>query len=172
MSTSTDDTAKSDALLTEYNALRSELVSRIGIRNQIFLGALTLAGVTFSFGLSNPSIAFVCPIIAMCLGAAWLQHDARVREIGEYIREQIEPNVPGLGWEVHRRQRKVKSTRVGGMRLTTLSAGGVFIVIQIMAILIGASKISAFTLSEWLFGAVAVACTFVTTLLLGMSRRR
>jgi hypothetical protein len=63
----------------EYQALRTEIVERIGIRNQIMLATLTLAGIMLSFGVTNPSIAFVFPIIATFLAAAWPQSAADPR---------------------------------------------------------------------------------------------
>jgi amino acid transporter len=155
----------------EYEALRAEIIERISLRNQIMLATLTLAGIMLSFGVANPSIAFVLPIIATFLATAWIQHDVRTGEIAGYIYEHIESKLPGMGWEAHRHQRPRKGTRLAGMRLTVLSAGGVFFVIQAVALFIGFSKYDTLTAIEWILGGIAIAFTILTLILLGTSRR-
>lgn len=160
-----------DGLKMEFTALRSEIVSRIELRSQIVLATLTLAGVVFSFGLNTPAIAFVFPIVATFLAAAWLQHDTRISELTAYLHDQVESKIPGLGWETYRRNRPRKGTRIFGVRLSVLSAGGVFIVIQWVALIIGFSKFSTFTTLEWILGSVALVFTLITILLVGNVRR-
>lgn len=156
----------------EYTALRWEILSRIELRNQIMLATLTLAGVMLSFGVSNASIAFVFPIIATFLATAWLQHDVRVGEISSYIHEHIEHKLPGMGWEGYRAHRSRKSTRLLGIRLSVLSAGGVFIVIQGVALFIGFSRFSALTVPEWIFGAISALFMLLTIGVISVSRRK
>lgn len=157
----------------EYNALRDEIMTRIELRNQIMLATLTLAGVMLSFGVSNPSIAFVFPIIATFLATAWLQHDVRIGELSNYINEHIEDRLPdGMGWENYRASRPRKGTRVFGLRLAVLSAGGVFVVIQIVALFIGFSKFATFTTAEWLFSAISSLFVVLTIGVISSAHRK
>lgn len=160
------DTPPPPGLTIEYNALRDEIMSRIELRSQLMLATLTLAGIVFGVGLNTPAVAFVFPILATFLSAAWRQHDARINEITVYIYEQIEPRLPGLGWETHRRQRTKRTTRLLGLRLTALSAGGTFVVMQLVALIIGFSRYPAFSLFEWVFGSIAATFTVFTVLLM------
>ncbi|MFN8598268.1 MAG: hypothetical protein U0559_19060 [Anaerolineae bacterium] len=157
----------------EYTALRWEILSRIELRNQIMLATLTLAGVMLSFGVNNSSIAFVFPIIATFLATAWLQHDVRIGELSNYINEHIEDRLPdGMGWENYRASRPRKGTRVFGLRLAVLSAGGVFVVIQIVALFIGFSKFDTFTTAEWIFGIISALFVVLTMGVISTSHRR
>jgi hypothetical protein len=158
-------------LLKEYEALRWEVVHRVVARSQIVLATLTLAGLIFGFGLGTAAVAFVFPIIATFLATAWIQHDARTREITTYIRERLEPKLPGMGWEAYRLQRTHRATRLGGMRLSVLSAGGVFFATQIVALVIGFSRFATFTPAEWVFGLIAVVFTAFTLFLLADLRK-
>jgi hypothetical protein len=158
-------------LALEYNALRDEVMDRIQLRSQVMLATLTLAGIVFGVGLSSPAVAFVFPVLATFLSAAWLQHDARISEITTYIREQIEPRLPGLGWESSRRQRVKRSTRILGLRLAALSAGGTFVVMQLVALIIGFSRYANFGPFEWIFGAISAAFTVFTVLLMRLPHR-
>lgn len=157
---------------TEYTALRWEILSRIELRNQIMLATLTLAGVMLSFGVNNPSIAFVFPVIATFLATAWLQHDIRIGELSNYIDEHIEDKVTGMGWENYRARRPRKGTRVFGIRLAVLSAAGVFVVLQIVALFVGFSKFDTLTTAEWIFGLISVLFVVLTTGVISASRRR
>ena len=49
----------------EYNALRSEVLKRIEMRQQIMSITLTLAGVFIGFGLKDSEVAFIYPFIAV-----------------------------------------------------------------------------------------------------------
>lgn len=168
----TDAESKEQAGLNmEYTALRYEVVSRVQLRTQIALATLTLAGVTLTIGLNTPVAALLFPVLSMFLAAAWIQNDARVKEITTYIRERIEGRLAGLGWETYRHTRVHKATRIGGARLSVLSAGGVFVVTQLMAIFIALSKASTFTALEWVATVIAAAVTLLTVALFRLERR-
>lgn len=156
----------------EYKALRDEILKRLEFRNQIVIATLTLAGVALSFGLRLPAIAFVVPVITTFLAAVWAQHDARIWEIGNYIRDHLEPRFQGLGWEVYRQNRPYKATRVLGIRLAVLSAGGLFVAMQVVALIIGFSGFIGFTVFDWVLGAVASVFTLFTLAVLIAAERR
>ena len=132
----------------------------------------TLAGVMLSFGVSNPSIAFVFPVIATFLATAWLQHDVRIGELSHYISENVEDKLHGMGWENYRARRPRKGTRVFGIRLSVLSAGGVFVVIQIVALFIGFSKFDTLTTAEWIFGGISALFVILTMGVLTSAHRK
>ena len=158
-------------LKMEYEVLRQEVLRRIEMRSQIALATLTFAGVTLGVGLSTPAVALIFPVIGLFLAIGWIQHDARVREITTYIRDNIEGKIAGLGWEAHRQRRVHKSTRLGGARLSVLSAAGLFLVCQSMAIVIGLSKAPAFTLLEWGLAALSGVVILLTLVLFNRARR-
>ncbi len=151
---------------TEYNALRAEILKRIELRNQIVLGSLTLAGLALSLGANVPTIALVYPLISVFLAAAWVQNDLAIKRIGKYIREQLEPKVDGLNWQTYLHTAAESMTSVMGLRFNILAAGGVFLVTQLVSLLVGPLKVTAFSIVDWALGVIAILCSVVTVLLI------
>lgn len=152
-----------DGLLAEYNALRSEILKRIELRNSIMFGTLTFAGVLLGFGLTTPSLALIYAIISMFLAAAWVQSDVIISNIGHYIREKLETPQTGLRWETQRQKERAVSGKKNAFRPSAVfSTGGVFLVTQAVAVLIAFSNFRGFALLEWVLSAVAVGCFFLT----------
>ena len=87
------------AILAEYNALRTEIQNRSGIQStilQIHITAMTfiLGGIlTQSFG---HWLVFLLPIEATLFGLWWLDHAFIIMELGTYIRVFVEPRVSRL----------------------------------------------------------------------------
>lgn len=152
-----------DGLLAEYNALRSEILKRIELRNSIQFGTLTFAGVLLGFGLTTPTLALIYVIISMFLAAAWVQSDVIISNIGHYILEKLETPQTGLRWETQRQKERAASAKKRVFQPSAVfSTGGVFLVTQAVAILIALSNLEIFTLLEWVLSAVAVTCFFLT----------
>lgn len=166
------ESMESDIITLEYQALREEIVSRIELRSQTIFGVITLAGVLYSFGLSNSAVAFVYPIISLFLAASWAQNDISIKLTGKYIHDEIEPKLPDLKWQTWRAAYTGKSTLVFGLRLTSLSATGVFIITQAVALLIGFARFQAFSTLEWIAGGLSVAFVVITIGLMSEYRKR
>lgn len=145
----------------EFNALRSEVLKRIEMRQQIVSITLTLAGIFLAVGLSNSPVAFVYPSLATFLATGWAQNEIRIRQIGQYIRDRLEGALPGLGWEKYRRENEAK-TRVGAWPLVILSPAGIFVFTQILAIGVGLYKFTFTTIEYVLFSfdVISVLLTF------------
>jgi hypothetical protein len=161
-----------DNSLVEYKALRDEILKRIEMRQNILSITLTLAAAFLSAGILQrnkpdfigPSVAFIYPPIATCLALGWAQIDHRIRDIGIYIRDNIEKTTPGFGWETHLHGYQIeeinsdpveKSNNImkkkqgdSNWRSLVLSHGGVFVCTQIMAIVIGCTMFEC-TLLQW-----------------------
>ena len=120
-----------ERLATEYNALRVEIVQRIGLRQQTLSIALTIAGVFLGIGVTRDTVALVYPPLATFLAIAWAQNDLRIKHAATYIREHLEVATPHLGWETHVNERR-EETRGQAFRLVILSHGGIFIFSQIV----------------------------------------
>jgi hypothetical protein len=123
-------------LAVEYKALRDEIVKRIGLRQQTLSITLTIAGVFLGIGVTTQAVALVYPPLAMFLAIGWAQNDLRIRHAATYIRDHLEAKTPHLGWETHVHQRR-EETRGRAFRLVILSHGGVFVLTQVVAIVIG-----------------------------------
>jgi uncharacterized membrane protein YfcA len=157
-------------LLAQYNALREEILKRVELRYQIVSLTLIVFGTTLSFGLQahSSSTVLLYPIIALFLAASWIHNGFGIKEIGNYIRDQIESTVGEdiIGWEHRvRSQRK----RLGGLGLSFLSAGGVFIGTSLLAILT-AVPLAKFDTIEILFFILATISLISSVVLLGYYR--
>ncbi len=99
------------AVLSEYEALRNELLWRIQVRSTLKLFTATaLAGlVSFSVQQRNPDILLACAYLGLLVGADYLNHSAALTKIGRYIKEVVEPAVEAtcgqrcLKWETYHR---------------------------------------------------------------------
>ena len=123
-------------LQLEYSSLRREVFQRIKDRQQTVSITLTIAGVFLSFGLGNPGIALIFPPISFLLATGWAQNEIRIRQINKYIRDQLEPKIPGVGWETFTMQRNMKA-HAGPIPLAALSPAGTFLLTQVFAVGLG-----------------------------------
>lgn len=154
----------------QFNALRQEIIKRIELRHQIAAITLTIAGVVMSFGVTTGMIALVYPPLAAFLAAGWIHNNLRIRQLGVYVRDRIEPSVPGLNWEMHRREMD-SETRIGALPLNVLSAGGLFLFTQLMTVVLGIVKFE-WTSAEWFLLVVDVLSILSVVALLERFRRQ
>lgn len=118
----------------EYQTLRGEILERIKLRQQLTYIVLTIAGAFFAFAGDKELIPFLFPPLAALLSLAWVQNDARIRDAAAYISLYHEKLLPGLGWEASREARR---TGAGTWRSTLWAHGGIVVVIQFMAVIVG-----------------------------------
>jgi hypothetical protein len=151
MDTSSDEhtSTSREGFEIEYSTLRSEILKRIGLRQQFMSITLTIAGVFLGIGVTTAAIALVYPPLAAFLAIGWAQNDLRIRDVAAYIRERLEVSTPGLGWETYIEEVRGK-TRMRSWRFLVLSHGGVFLFTQGMAIAVGLLRFS-YTPVEWVF---------------------
>ncbi|MGD2026314.1 MAG: hypothetical protein PVI99_00740 [Anaerolineales bacterium] len=153
----------------EYNALRNEIVERIGLRQQMLSITLTVTGVVLGFGVTNGTIALILPPLILFLVSAWAQNDLRIRDAAIHIREEIEAHVDGLQWEA-RIQEEREKTKSRNWRRTLLSHGGIFISAQLIAVLVGITQYGGSDQEKILMAVDAVS--ILTTLILLRAARR
>ncbi len=127
------------ALLEEYKTLRNDIQQRIQFRFQIFGLLLVAMSVLFPLGLQeeapSPMPLFIYPIIALFLTLSWVHQGVIMVKLARYIRDEIEPKLPGLAWEgtINR-----ESKRFSGFSLLgSFATSGLIIVSQILAIALG-----------------------------------
>ena len=152
------------ALLTaEYTTLRDETIKRIELGHQLISLTLVVVGAFLSVGLQPgipASVLLVYPLLALFLAAGWAHNDLRVRQITAYIIE-LENRPIGLEW-VHflmDLRPHVGFSRVLGV----LSASGVFLITQLIALLLALLR-TTFTLIEgvlFITDVIAIILTFI-----------
>jgi hypothetical protein len=154
----------------EYSALRAEILKRVELRQQIMSLALTIAGVFLGLGITTGSIALVYPPLAVFLAIAWVQNDSRIFDMALFIRDKLEPAIPGLGWESFIQGKRQSDARQGKWRTTILSHGGTFLFTQAIAIGIGLIHFG-FTTGEWILLAVDILSLILVIRALAQGRR-
>lgn len=157
----------------EYNALRSEILKRIELRQQIISITLTLAGIFLSFGLTTDTVALIYPPLAAFLALGWAQNDFRIRDLAVYIRENLETKVSGLRYETYVQESRTRNNNFGAWRFVVISHSGIFIFTQAMAIGIELLKFSPLVLSplKWALLIVDVISIGIVILVARESRR-
>lgn len=155
----------------EYATLREEVLKRVESRQQTISIALTLAGAFLGLGWNAGAVVILLyPLIALLLAVGWAQNEIFIKQLNAYIRDHLEGEGTGLGWQRYTHQR-MSELRVFGWPLEVLAIGGIFILTQLMAIGLGAFRFSSSPL-EWLLLALDIAAIALLLVLLEYVRRR
>lgn len=157
----------------EYNSLRSEILKRIELRQQIISIALTLAGVFLGVGLSTDAVSLIYPPLAAFLAVAWAQNDFRIRDLAAYIRENLETTPISLRYETHVQQARSDNKKLGSWRFVVISHTGILVFTQIMAVGIELLKTFPVILSplEWVLLVIDLISILVVIQFAGQSSR-
>lgn len=150
-------------ILAEYSALRNEIIKRMEFRHQLLTFTLIAAGTILSFGAKEgiTLILLIYPLLALFLAIAWSQSDIRAGEIGDFIRINIEDKLKGICWQSYIKKIKTSEQKNLLQKTTQLSAQGVFLFTEILALVLAAPKIT-FTIQEIIllfFDLVAIVFT-------------
>jgi len=165
---SSDNHTTGDELV--YVTLREEILTRIEVRHQLIAANLAIVGIILGLGIGTRAVAFLYPPLAVVLATGWVHNELRIRQISKYIGDKIEPLLQGLGWEKFR-QSTDHETRIGAWPLNLLSAGGVFLGTQVVAICLGVFNFTSSTV-EWFLFAIDVLSVILLAILLWDFRRR
>ena len=119
----------------EYQQAKAEILKRIELRQQIIQITLTFSGILIGAGVQtkNMLISSIYPPLAFCFVMLWAQNDIRGRQLGQYIREQIEVGMSR--WETFYKEELAVKTMLGKYPLSIFGPGGAFIISQLIAII-------------------------------------
>ena len=160
---------KTSLIVAEYNSLRGEIVSRIGIRQNLLSLTLLVFGTLMGASLQpkiNTSILLIYPIISSFLSISWVYNDLRIKQLANYIRE-IETSTKIMGWSLYLKDllSNEKFIRV----LSPLSTSGLFISTQILSVAIAILNHS-FSLIEWVLFIIDIIFIITTVILSGKTK--
>jgi hypothetical protein len=110
--------------LVEYERLKEEQKSRIGVRDNLIYATLASMAAVIAATLGsdrNASFLLLLPPVCVVLGWTYLMNDEKISAIGLYLRDELSPALTALaggqtrvlGWEdAHRRDagRRVRKT--------------------------------------------------------------
>ena len=131
--------------IAEYNALRSEILKRTEIQQQVINFTLIATGAFFTLG-SQPdvrgSLLFLHPVLIFFFAIAWVDQDEWIGRIGPYI-WRLEEQDGGIGWEHYLRElAKQDASRRHLIRdLAFTSARGFFVLSELLAIALGLLRV-------------------------------
>lgn len=154
----------------EYTALKNEILKRIELRQQLIAILLTLAGIFLGVGVTTETVALIYPPLAAFLAFGWAQNDYRIRDLAGYIRQNLENEHTGLGYETWVQQDRQQAKGVGSWRFVVLSHGGTFLFTQAMAIGIEAAKLT-FNPLEWFLLGIDLLAVATVLWILSQARR-
>jgi hypothetical protein len=155
----------------EYASLREEVLKRIESRQQTISVAMTLAGAFLGFGWNAGAVVILLyPLIALLLAVGWAQNEVFIKQINAYIRDELETQVTGLGWQRYSQQR-MSELRVFGWPLEIMALGGIFLLTQLMAVGLGWVQMK-FSPIEWILLALDGIAIVVLLIVLDYVRRR
>lgn len=142
-----DDTIRrSDANPSEmeYLSLRDEVMKRVESRQQLLSIALTLAGafLGIGWGTGGAVALLLFPPLVTLLAVGWVQNEVRIGQINRYIREVLTTQIPTLGFERFIREQD-RHSRWMGLPIEVISIGGILLLTQILAILLGLFRFDA-----------------------------
>ena len=149
-------------ILAEYSALRSEILQRMDLRQQMLTFTLIIAGSMLTLGVQtniSPLILLLYPVLALFLAMAWMHSDVRIWEIAEYQENHIEPRLTGIKWETYIHNKHRGRT----YRPLEVTAAGVFLTTDVLALVLAIPRLS-YSLEEVILLIVAGAA-FVLTLI-------
>lgn len=170
MSATPSETVRSSAE-AEYATLREEVLRRIESRQQTISIALTLAGAFLGLGWNaGPVVILLYPLIALLLAVGWAQNEVFIKQINAYIREHLEGEASGLGWQRYSDQR-MSEIRVFGWPVEVLAIGGIFVLTQLMAVGLGTYRFGSSSI-EWALLALDFAAILALIGLMEFVRRR
>jgi hypothetical protein len=81
-----------EVYLREFDKLAAEQTTRIGFRDNLLYVTLASYGAVIAFAITqNKYSLYVLPLVSAVLGWAYLSNNAKVSQIGAYIRDTLEP---------------------------------------------------------------------------------
>ncbi|MBZ0286624.1 MAG: hypothetical protein K8I30_03350 [Anaerolineae bacterium] len=156
---------------TEYASLRDEILRRQDARQQTLSVAMTLAGAFLGIGWNaGPVVLLLYPLIALLLAVSWAQNEVFIKQINAYIRERLEGDDSGLGWQSYSAQRG-SELRIMGWPIEILAIGGIFVLTQLMAIGLGTYQFQGGSI-QWILLILDVAAVVALGGLMEYVRRR
>lgn len=171
MSANLPEASGAAAAEMEYASLREEMLKRIESRQQTISVALTLAGAFLGFGWGAGTVVILLyPLIALLLAVGWAQNEVFIKQLSSYIRDRLESQRSGLGWETYSQQRSAE-IRFWGWPIEVLAIGGIFVLSQIMAIGLATLRFNG-TLIEWVLLLMDVGAIILMAALVEYLRRR
>ncbi len=148
----------------EYGQIKSEILKRIELRQQLIQITLTFGGVLIGTGVQTKNILLssIYPPLALCFVMLWAQNDIRSRQLGQYIYQEIENKT--IGWENFYTENFSNQARILTYPLSILAPGTAFIISELIAIIL-LILYSKKIIDIWMLIAFNILCLLATIFL-------
>ncbi len=116
-----DPAIRTQILLAEYNALRTETERRSTVQWNVFALQLASAGAISSVAISSSTFALLLlvPFASYLLGSRYILHDFHIKLIRRYVRESLAQRLGGqVRWESWRTSALTAPTTRGWFSVT------------------------------------------------------
>jgi len=136
------DNEKMEFLLARYSALKEEMQHRSSNNYQMISLHLTISAAILSYGLqsSSPaSVLFIAPIISLFLGILATHNWLAGRKLEMMIKMDVEEKFNFVSKDPLHQKSHLPVLVIG------IGEGGVFVVVQILALVLGVIKIQYYT---------------------------
>jgi hypothetical protein len=141
-----------ELIVEQYRSLREEIIQRVQARQQMWYVLLFIAGTFFTIGV-QPGVAawtiLIYPLLTLFFSTNLAHNDTRIDQIAWYIQYEIEKPLELKGWETYRTEKfrrkfwtkKLHHPLALVPGLLAISARGVFLTTQLMALCIGTARL-------------------------------
>ncbi len=165
------DKVRIEIILAEYKKLNSETNQRSIHQMQLLYFSFLIMGALIGGWAATKelSLLLVSPLLTAFLVSVWKGHDRRIHQIGDYIGEHIEKQLPDLKWEHYLRIKRHKGKFEQFMYIF-LSSRNIFLVVEVipiiiaLAVIIGKAK-ELNTINYALLSLAMIAITFTWLML-------
>jgi hypothetical protein len=88
------------AIFSELEGVKAEIQARSDRQATVLTTCITaigaIAGVYFTKVTAEARIFFIIPLISFVLGMSWLDHDATIRQLGVFVRNELKWKIADL----------------------------------------------------------------------------
>nr|WP_299345157.1 hypothetical protein [Allomuricauda sp.] len=157
----------------EYDALRQEILKRIGIHFMIRNINLTVSGVLLGLAVSeNSLIALVLPPLALFLAVTMKNNTLSYMKIGNYLRNNYTLKNNSMNWQKF--NHKLESSKSMKVKRSLFGIGsfGVFSTAPLIAIAIGLIEYQGKIIEKFLIGVDILSIIGIILIFIMFSTRR
>lgn len=144
--------SENSILVEEYKALREAINNRIETRDRIMQINTTFLAAVLALSTAkeiSPTLLLIYPPICTLFAVMWSRNELNIHLLRFYIRDKIESNLPGFGWESWRWKQRLpfpnsSNTPTVGSYIIYIfkSEFSLFLFSQIITIVIGLSALN------------------------------
>lgn len=124
----------------EYNAVRQEIITKIGVLYQLLGLKFTIAAAFIGFGVNNNLIILSLPPIIALLAIIYNKERINILTMGRFLADKYEVEEGAISWERHMVQQRSGKVKKINSLFFMIGTPLVFLISPILAMVIGISN--------------------------------